>query len=80
MFRGLDDSCPLSDMKSTDDFAVCQLEHPWTEGGEEAVSKTGRVYTIPAFPAAGEVSSPDADGAETTVGENDMIREMEKKQ
>lgn len=35
IFKGLGDSCPVSDMKSTDEFAVCQLEVPLAPSSPE---------------------------------------------
>lgn len=62
VFKGLDDSLALTEMKETDDFAVSQLEFPWAEADEDAKRKAGAIYTVPA--ATGEVSSGGVAAAE----------------
>ena len=63
--KGLEDSCPLSVMKSTDSYSVAQMEFPLAEGNEEAKG-SARKNSVP---AAGEGSSPASGGAATKTDE-----------
>lgn len=64
--KGLEDTCPLSVMKSTDSYAVAQMEFPLAEGSEEAKGNAGKNHSVP---AAGEGSAPANVGAATKTGE-----------
>ena len=64
--KGLEDSCPLSVMKSTDSYSVAEMEFPLAEENDEAKGYAGKNRSVP---AAGEGSSPANGGAATKTGE-----------
>ncbi|CAM9721797.1 unnamed protein product [Laminaria digitata] len=61
--KGLEDTCPLSVMKSTDSYAVAQMEFPLAEGNEEAKGNTGKNHSVP---AAGEGSGRGQSSSQAT--------------
>ena len=67
--KGLEDSCPLSEMKATDSFSVAQMEFPLTESNEDAEGNAGKSHPVP---AAGEGSSPASGVASTKIGEGSL--------
>lgn len=74
VFKGLDDSCPLSDMKETDEYAVAEMELPLVDADAVARGQAGKGVSRPgavihAVPAAGEgTSSPSGGTVSPTVG------------
>ena len=74
VFKGLADSCPLSDMKETDDFAVAELEFPLVEASD--VEKAGTSEGKGSVPAAGEGTSPSmtTSATSTTMASNNGER------
>lgn len=65
VFKGLDDDCPLSDMKSTDEFAVCQLEYPLVSPDTIGGSAAGAAASSP---AKNEAGSPSSSGQTSSQG------------
>lgn len=81
VFKGMEDSAPLSDMKPTDDFSVCELEFPLPSAYSS--EKGGSVATaVPPLPGGGEGSSSgqtssqgtgEADGKPVAAGGGDTV-------
>ncbi|CAM9505947.1 unnamed protein product, partial [Ectocarpus sp. 12 AP-2014] len=70
VFKGMEDSCPMSDMKPTDDFVVCQLEFPLPSSYSSEKGGGSVATAVPPLPGGGEGSSSGQTSSQST-GEAD---------
>ncbi|CAN0377130.1 unnamed protein product, partial [Ectocarpus fasciculatus] len=70
VFKGMEDSCPLSDMKPTDDFAVCELEFPLPSTYSSDKGGVGAT-AVPPLPGGGGEGSSSGQTSSQGTGEAD---------